>query len=69
MATDYNLPHWFFDEDVTDEDRHVWMTQYRCLKQAMNQDTAFGRRAKRFNDRYNRRMKARSDTVNVEDYR
>jgi len=69
MATDYNLPHWFFDPDVTDEDRHVWMTQDRCLRQAMRQDTPYGRRVKKIRERMARRSKARSDTVDLEDYR
>jgi len=69
MASDYNLPHWFYDEDVSDEDRHVWMTQNRCLRQAMKQDTSFGKRVSELHDRYNRRVKARPDTVDLEEYR
>lgn len=69
MMTDYDLPVWFWDSDTTDEDRHIWMTQERCRRQAMRQQTAYRARMKRQAERTTRRMQARAETVNVEEYR
>lgn len=65
----YNFPHWFWDADVTDEERCVWMTQERCRRQALRQDTAWARAAEKQRDREQRRLEARSDTVDVTEYR
>jgi len=67
--TDYDFPVWFWDAETTDEDRHVWMTQERCRRQAMRQRTAYRRRMERLAERTARRQQARPDTVDVEEYR
>jgi hypothetical protein len=67
--TDYDLPVWFWDEDTTDEDRHIWMTQERCRRQAMRQRTAYRQRMERQAERASRRQEARADTVDVAEYR
>jgi len=69
MATDYRFPTWFWDEDTTDEDRHIWMTQERCKRQAMRQDTPWARAVKKQIKRRQRRLEARPDTVSVANYR
>jgi len=69
MPTDYNLPEWFWDDDVTDEDRHVWFTQERCRRQAMKQDTPYINAFKRYLERLERKQCARDDTVDLEEYR
>ena len=68
MTTDYNLPTWFWDADTTDEDRHIWMTQDRCRRQALRQDTPYARAVRKQIKREQRRQQARSETVNVADY-
>lgn len=67
--TDYNLPTWFWDDDTSDEDRHVWMTQDRCRRQAMRQDTPWARAVRRQLERQKQREAALSATVDVGDYR
>lgn len=69
MPTDYNLPHWFWDSETTDEDRHIWMTQDRCRRQAMRQDTPWARAVRKQIDRAKRRREARPETVDAADYR
>lgn len=67
--TDYIFPIWFWDEDTTDEERHVWMTQERCRRQALRQDTPWARSVRKQMERVKRINKARSDTVPVANYR
>lgn len=69
MITDYNLPVWFWDADTTDEDRHVWMTQERCRRQAMRQQTAYRRRMEKQTERMARRQKANPGIVDLEAHR
>lgn len=69
MRHDYQLPTWFWDDDTTDHDRHVWMTQDRCRRQAMRQDTPWARAVRKQIERQKRRVEARPDTVDVEAYR
>ncbi|MFB6232979.1 MAG: hypothetical protein ABEH61_01845 [Haloarculaceae archaeon] len=69
MITDYDLPVWFWDSETTDEDRHIWMTQERCRRQAMRQQTAYRQRVKRQAERTTRRQQAHPATVSVEEYR
>ena len=38
--TDYNFPEGFFTH-FTDEERHIWMTQDRCYRQAYRQHFTF----------------------------
>jgi len=68
MTTDYQLPTWFWDPETTDEDRHIWMTQDRCRRQAMRQDTPWARAVRKQIKREKRRQEARSGTVDVTDY-
>ena len=68
MTTDYQFPTWFWDPETTDEDRHIWMIQDRCRRQAMRQDTPYARAVRKQIEREQRRQEARSDTVNVADY-
>ena len=69
MITDYDLPVWFWDPETTDEDRSDWMTQERCRRQAMRQQTAYRRRMERSTERRARRDAANPATVAVEEYR
>ena len=69
MPTDYQLPTWFWDSETTDEDRHIWMTQDRCRRQAMRQDTPYARAVRKQIERAERRQQARSGTVDAEEYR
>jgi len=65
----YNLPEWFYDDDVTDQERSDWMTQHRANRRALKQDTPFARAVEKHHERMQRRLEARPDTVNVEKYR
>jgi hypothetical protein len=67
--TDYEFPVWFWDSETTDEERHVWMTQERCRRQAMRQRTAYRRRVEKQKERAERRAEASGATVDAEDYR
>ena len=69
MVTDYDFPVWFWDPETTDEDRSNWMTQERCRRQAMRQQTAYRRRMERSIERRARREAASPVTVAVEEYR
>ena len=69
MMTDYDLPVWFWDPETTDEDRSDWMTQERCRRQAMRQQTAYRRRMEQSAERRARREAANPATVAVEEYR
>lgn len=69
MTTDYDLPSWFWDEDTTDADRSRWMTQDRCRRQARRQTMLSLEAMQRRVDRLERRIEARADTVDVEEYR
>jgi len=69
MTTDYDLPSWFWDEDTTDADRSRWMTQDRCRRQARRQTMPSLEAMQRSVDRLERRIEARADTVDVEEYR
>jgi len=69
MTTDYDFPSWFWDEDTTDADRSRWMTQDRCRRQARRQTMPSLEAMQRRVDRLERRIEARADTVDVEEYR
>ena len=69
MSTDYNLPEWFWDDDVTDEERSRWFTQDRCRRQALSQDTPFAIAYRKYVARVKRRQEARPDTVDLRDMR
>jgi len=69
MMTDYEFPVWFWDPETTDEDRSNWMTQERCRRQAMRQQTAYRRHVERSAKRRARREAASPATVAVEEYR
>mgnify|MGYP006873341544 FL=1 len=69
MMTDYDFPVWFWDPETTDEDRNDWMTQDRCRRQAMRQQTAYRRRMEQSAERRARREAANPATVAVEEYR
>lgn len=69
MASDYDLPAWFFDPDVTDEQRSRWLTQERCRRQAMRQQTPTKRRLEKQRDRLERRAEANPASVDVSEYR
>ena len=62
-------PSWFWDEDTTDADRSRWMTQDRCRRQARRQTMPSLEAMQRRVDRLERRIEARADTVDVEEYR
>jgi len=67
MRHDYRLPaDW---PDMSPSERSAWMTQDRARRQAMRQDTATGRRLREDFERVERRLEARSETIDVEDFR
>lgn len=66
---DYTLPEWWHDDDVTDQERSDWMLQWRLYRQAMRQETAWARRMEQFIERQQRRQEARSETVDVDEWR
>lgn len=68
-TTGYTFPRWFWDPDVTDQERSDWMTQDRCRRQALRQDTPWSRHMEKLRDREQRRLEARADTVDVTEYR
>ena len=47
-------PDW---EAMTDEEKSDWMTQERCRRQAMNQNTAFVANVEREQERLERRLR------------
>lgn len=50
---DYELPpDW---AAMSSDEKSVWMTQERCFRQAMKQDTAFGRYVQEAKERAQRR--------------
>ena len=57
MTTDYQFPTWFWDPETTDEDRHIWMTQDRCRRQARRQTMPNLEAMQRRVDRLERRIK------------
>jgi len=69
MRTDYKFPVWFWDDDTTDEDRHIWMTQDRCRRQAMRQRTGYAQKMEKEAERTKRREEADPATVGLLDYR
>jgi len=69
MMTDYDFPVWFWDDDTTDEERSRWLTQERCRRQAMRQQTGYQRRMQKQHDRLNRRQQASPAFVKVDEYR
>jgi len=69
MITDYDLPVWFWDDETTDEDRSRWMTQERCRRQAMRQQTGYAKQMQDEHGRLNRRQEASPAFVSVEEYR
>lgn len=71
--TDYDFPQWFWDDDVTNEERSRWMTQDRCRRQVKRQAEAGGmkitmERMKGL-EREQRKVEADSGYVDVEEYR
>lgn len=67
MRHDYNLPaDW---QAKSDKQKSIWYTQNRCLRQAIKQDTVSGRKLKKEYERINRKEKARSETVDLKNYR
>lgn len=69
MMTDYDFPVWFWDPETTDEERSDWMTQERCRRQAMRQQTAYRRRVERAAERKERLEQAHPGTVDASEYR
>lgn len=71
-TTDYNLPEWFWDDETTDEERHIWMTQERCRRQCARQFQNGGMKNTREElsdmEREIRKLQAGTAAVNVEDY-
>ena len=65
--TDYQLPaEW---PSMSDLERSEWMTAERCRRQALRQSTAMARRVEKAQERHDRRVDARAETVNLDDYR
>lgn len=63
MRHDYDLPpDW---EALTDKQKHIWMTQERCRKQAMKQKTPTARKAEKEDKRRYRKLKAHPGTVPI----
>jgi hypothetical protein len=64
--TDYDLPQWWHDDDVTDQDRSDWFTQERSRRMAERQTMA---RTDKVREREERKMEAHPDTVDLEKMR
>lgn len=69
MRHDYNFPSWFWNDDVTDEDRHIWFCQERAFRQSISQDTPWAREVRKQIKRNKRKAEARSESVSLEEYR
>ena len=64
MRHDYDLPpEWIV---MSDEQKCQWMTQERCRRQALRQQTATSRRAIQGMERVQRILDARNETTEVE---
>lgn len=67
MRHDYDLPlDW---ESMNDEERSKWMTQERCRRQSMNQDTTTSKAMKKQENKHIRKISARPNTVSLSEYR
>lgn len=69
MSTDYNLPEWFYDDDVTDEERNRWFVQERCRRQVARQKTPYVEHLEKKIERLERKIEAMPDTVDLADNR
>lgn len=66
MRHDYDLPgDW---SAMDSEARNVWLTQERCRRQAMRQQTPTARHIEKGETRIERRSTARPDTVTLADF-
>jgi hypothetical protein len=64
MRHDYELPpEW---NAMSDEEKSQWMTQERCRRQALRQQTPTSRRAVHKMERLQRVLDARNETTEVE---
>ncbi len=64
MRHDYDLPpEW---NAMSDEEKSQWMTQERCRRQALRQQTPTSRRAVHKMERLQRVLDARNETTEVE---
>ena len=62
--TDYDLPaHW---NAMTDSQKAKWFTEERVRRQMLAQDIAAARILRRQYDRHARKLRAHSDTVDIE---
>jgi hypothetical protein len=66
--TDYNLPKQKWAA-MSAEEKDQWFKLERAKRRAMTQQTGFGNRVEIAQKRIERRLEARPDTVNLEDYR
>ena len=65
--TDYDLPaEW---ESMSDEQRSEWLTRERCRRQAERQSLPAYSEIERLEERWSRRMDARSETVSLDNWR
>ena len=65
--TDYDLPaEW---ASMSDEQRSEWLTRERCRRQAERQSLHAYNEVKRLEERWSRRMDARSETVSLDNWR
>ena len=67
--TDYQFPAWFWDNDTSDQQRAIWMTQERCRRQAQRQSTPHLDATERDAERAERRLDAHPDTVDLSEHR
>lgn len=62
---DFKLPEWWYDEDVTDDERSDWLVQERCRRMAQRQYTPYLDARKKKAEREQRKAEAMSDSVDV----
>jgi len=67
MRHDYDLPQCW--DTLTDEQKDTWYKGERARRQALRQDTTVARRAKELRRRRERKAQARSETVDLGDWR
>jgi len=67
MRHDYDLPaEW---QSMTDQERHEWLLEERCRRQALQQETPTASQLRAARERYERRAAARAGRVDVEGHR
>lgn len=67
MRHDYDFPQRW--DSLTPEQKDSWYKGERCRRRALRQDTPLARRAAKVANRRERKAQARSETVDVSEWR